>query len=280
MNEHLDNVFTQTPFDQAGSLSGRALADSQTAIETLILAEDLSVVFQPIVRLSTEEVFAYEALTRCSVKAYRDPTVLFECAVKSGCCGRLGRMVREVAVPLCSGVNVFLNLHPRELEDRWVLRPDDPLFAHDCTVFLEVTESVPLLHFELCSNVLRELRRRTDARLVIDDLGAGFSNLQLIAELAPDIVKVDRSLIQHIDKNPRRQVVVETIVHMCRRLHADVVAEGIETAAELEAVRACGVQFGQGYLFARPCYPLPLQNRLERPTRPAVSNSEAVTLRP
>lgn len=279
MIDHHDNVFTQTPFDYSGSIKGSALADSQSAIDALILAEDLSVVFQPIVRLSTEEVFAYEALTRCALKSYRDPTVLFECAVKSGCCGRLGRMVREVAVPLCAGVPVFLNLHPRELEERWVLRPDDPLFEHDRTVYLEVTESVPLLHFELCSNVLRELRRRTDARIVIDDLGAGFSNLNLIAELAPDVVKIDRSLIQHLDASTRRRVVVETIVHMCTQLGSEVVAEGIETEAELDAVRACGVQFGQGYLFARPSYPLPLHNRLERPSR-AMTKTEAITLRP
>jgi len=76
VNVHQENVFTQTPFGQGGSLSGRALADSQSAIEALILADDLSVVFQPIVRLSTDQVFAYEALTRCSLKAYRDAPML------------------------------------------------------------------------------------------------------------------------------------------------------------------------------------------------------------
>ena len=196
VNARDSNVFTHSPFDRAIRRKlGDPMNDSQVAIEALIVADDLSVVFQPIVRLATGEVFAYEALTRCAVRPYRDPTVLFERAADSGCCGRLGRMVREIAVPLCSGVPVFLNVHPRELEDRWIVRPDDPVFAHDRTVYIEVTESVPLMHFELCRSVLRELRQRTDARLVIDDLGAGFSNLKLITELEPDVVKLDRSLV-------------------------------------------------------------------------------------
>lgn len=268
MNAHDSNVFTHSPFDRAiKRRMGDPMNDSQVAIEALIVAEDLSVVFQPIIRLSTGEVFAYEALTRCAVRPYRNPTALFERAADSGCCGRLGRMVREIAVPLCSGVPVFLNVHPRELEDRWIVRPDDPVFAHDRTVYIEVTESVPLMHFDLCRSVLRELRQRTDARLVIDDLGAGFSNLKLITELEPDVVKLDRSLVMGLDKSGRRRVLVEMIVSLCSRLGSQVVAEGIETQEELEVVRKCGVQFGQGFLFAHPGFPLPLRSRLEHTRR-------------
>jgi len=277
VNARDSNVFTHSPFDRAIKRRlGDPMNDSQVAIEALIMPEDLSVVFQPIMRLATGEVFAYEALTRCAVRPYRNPTALFERAADSGCCGRLGRMVREIAVPLCSGVPVFLNVHPRELEDRWIVRPDDPVFAHDRTVYIEVTESVPLMHFELCRSVLRELRQRTDARLVIDDLGAGFSNLKLITELEPDVVKLDRSLVMALDKSGRRRVLVEMIVSLCSRLGAQVVAEGVETEEELEAVRKCGVQFVQGFLFARPGFPLPLRERLEstrRTTSPPAGRS-------
>jgi EAL domain-containing protein (putative c-di-GMP-specific phosphodiesterase class I) len=220
-------------------------------------------VFQPIVRLATGEVFAYEALTRCAVQAYRDPSVLFEKARQEGCCGRLGRTVREVAVPLCEGVPVFLNVHPRELEEKWLVRPDDPVFMHDAPVFIEITEAVPLTHFALCKSVLSEVRQRADARLVIDDLGAGFSNLRLIADLEPAVVKLDRSLIMDIHREPRKQMLVRGIVHMCVNMGAQVVAEGIELAEELEAIRDTGAHYGQGYHFARPGFPLPMAHKVE-----------------
>ena len=237
--------------------------DSRQALDELLEPKDLSVVFQPIVRLATNEVFAYEALTRCGLPAFRDPTRLFERARRSGCSGRLGRRVREIAVARCDGVPVFLNVHPRELEERWLIRPDDPIYAHNRTVFIEVTEAVPLARFELCRSVLREIRQRADARLVIDDLGAGFSNLKLIADLEPDVVKLDRGLVASVHLDYRRQLLIGSIVHMCAKLGAVVVAEGIEQEEELATVRDCGAQFGQGYYFARPDFPLPLRERLE-----------------
>lgn len=263
------NTFRANPFAHGSRAVGKeSLGDSQVALEAMILAEDLSVVFQPIVRIRDGAVFAYEALTRCRVPAFRDPMALFERAMHAGCCGRLGRMVREVAIPLCEGMPLFVNVHPRELEERWLVRPDDPLYAHDRTVYLEVTEAVPIAQFDLCRSVLREIRQRTDARLVIDDLGAGFSNLSLIADLAPDIVKLDRSLIASIHANERRRWLVGSVVEMCARLGAQVVAEGIETHAELEAVRECGVAYGQGFLFAPPAFPPPMWNTIAPPATP------------
>jgi EAL domain-containing protein (putative c-di-GMP-specific phosphodiesterase class I) len=249
-------------------LPGRsATSASKMGLERLIQAGDLSVVFQPIVRVETGEVFAYEALVRCAVAAYTNPMKLFEHAVRERCVGRLGKTIREVAVPLCAGVPVFFNLHPVELEDRWLVRPDDPIYTHDEPVFLEITEAVPLEHFDLCRSVLREIRQRADARLVVDDLGAGYSNLKYIADLEPAVVKLDRALIAAIDQQPRVQRLVHWLVRLCEDLGAEVVAEGIETQAELSCVRDQGVQFVQGYLLARPGFPLPLADRVVRDAR-------------
>jgi len=222
----------------------------------LVRAEDLSTVFQPIVSLDTGELFAYETLVRCGVPGF-EPTTLFERAEAEHSTGRLGRMIREIAVPLCGGTPIFFNLHPNELEDRWLVRPDDPIFAHDHDIYLEITESVPMSHFDLCMSVLREVCSRTGAHLVIDDLGAGYSNLKLIADLEPKVVKLDRALVQDLDRKPRQQKLVSFVVQLCNELGADVVAEGIETYDELCAVRDSGAQYGQGYLFARPSFPMP-----------------------
>ena len=219
---------------------------------------DLSAVFQPIVSLNSGQIFAYEALVRCGLPRFASPPALFERAGESrGATGRLGRMIREIAVPLCSGLPLFVNLHPNELEEGWLVRPDDPIFSHDHDLYLEITESAPLTHFDLCTSVLREVCSRASAYLVVDDLGAGYSNLKIIADLEPKVVKLDRQLVQDLGAKPRQQKLVSFTVNLCNQLGAAVVAEGIETYDELKAVVDCGAQYGQGYLLARPGYPIP-----------------------
>jgi EAL domain-containing protein (putative c-di-GMP-specific phosphodiesterase class I) len=166
-------------------------------------------------------------------------------------------MIREVAVPLSAGRQLFLNVHPHELSERWLVRPDDPVFAHDAEVFIEVTEEVPMRHFDLCLSVIRELRHRGGIHLVIDDLGAGYSNLKSIADLEPSVVKLDRQLVAGLDRNWRQQRLVSWVVRLCHDLGARVVGEGVETAGEYLALLDTGAQLGQGYLFARPGYPMP-----------------------
>jgi EAL domain-containing protein (putative c-di-GMP-specific phosphodiesterase class I) len=218
---------------------------------------DLSAVFQPIVDLVDGKVFAYEALVRCKLPQFASPLVLFRHAMASGATGRLGRMIREIAVPLCSGLPLFVNLHPSELEQGWLVRPDDPIFTHDHDIYLEITESVPITHFHLCVTMLREVCSRAAAHLVVDDLGAGYSNLKLIADLQPRVVKLDRNLIQDLEKKPPQRKLVEMVVRLCEELGAAVVAEGIETSDELSAAIDCGAHYGQGYLLARPAFPIP-----------------------
>lgn len=234
-----------------------AVRDSWLAMRALVTKEDLRVVFQPIVDLSTGEAFAYEALLRCRVPRYSSPPVLFERAAKLGCAGRLGRMVRELAMPLASKQPLFVNIHPQELNEGWLVRPDDPIYEHDAPVYLEITESVPLTHFDLVMSVLREVKTRGNVQLVVDDLGAGYSNLKSIADLEPHVVKLDRDLVAGVDKNPRQRQLVHGVISLCRDLDARVVIEGVETEDEFSALRDSGADFAQGFLFARPNYPLP-----------------------
>jgi EAL domain-containing protein (putative c-di-GMP-specific phosphodiesterase class I) len=222
-----------------------------------LTVSDIGVVFQPIVDMQTGTTFAHEALVRCKVPEFASPLVLFERAVEESSCGRLGRIIREVAFGTCGDVPLFVNLHPEELSSRWLVRPDDPLCMHSAPVFLEITESAAFTHFDLCRSVLKELCRRTGAILVIDDFGAGYSNLQRLLDLEPAIVKLDLMLIRDLDKYPRKRAVVRHVVNLCKELGARVVAEGIETLDELTCVRDLGVDYAQGYLLARPAMPPP-----------------------
>ncbi len=207
--------------------------------------------FQPIVELATGATFAFEALARSKAKEFPDPLKLFDAAVEQRNTGRLGRRVRDLATAACTEHALFLNVHPEELSDRWLVQPDDPIFSHGPGVYLEITESVPLSHHDVVRSVLSEVRSK-GVGIVVDDLGAGYSNLRYIADLAPDLVKIDRGLVERLERDRRRQLLLSAIVRLCNDLGSDVVAEGIETREELAAVRDTGVRFAQGYFIAKP----------------------------
>lgn len=217
---------------------------------------ELSVVYQPIVSLDSFEPFAYEALVRSNSPHWMGPPRLFEEAIESRCVGALGRAIRELATSHCTETPLFLNVHPNEFDESWLVQPDDPIFTHDQPIYLEVTESVPLTHFAYCHSVLREIRGK-GVSLAVDDLGAGYSNLKYIVDLKPEIVKLDRTLIADLADDRRAQVLVRHIVRLCHELGARVVAEGIEQETEMKVVVDCGAHYGQGYYFARPAYPAP-----------------------
>ena len=225
-------------------------------IKELIAEQGITVVFQPLVEVSTGDIFAYETLVRCSAEEFRAPPVLIQAAIDAGMIGVLGRLIRELAVEGCPDHTLFLNIDPNEFAEEYLVRPDDPSFSHEHGVYLEITESVPLSHYEQCHDVLKEIRQR-GLKLAVDDLGAGYSNLKYIADLSPEIVKLDRELIKGLVIGTRLFRLVEAIVNMCIAMGAKVVAEGVETLEEYNAVSAAGAHYVQGYFFARPASPPP-----------------------
>jgi EAL domain-containing protein (putative c-di-GMP-specific phosphodiesterase class I) len=225
-----------------------------------LTAADLFVVYQPIVDLATGRTFAQEALVRCRHADYPTPPVLFEHAAREGACGRLGRLIRDIAFDTPEDTTLFVNVHPDELTSRWLVQPDDPVGFQRRPVHLEITETTAVTHHELCMSVLKELCRRTGALLVVDDFGAGYSNLERVVALEPAIVKLDLVLTRNIHKNKTKQVIVRHMVNLCTELGARVVAEGVEELDELSCVRDCGAHYAQGYLLARPAVPAPAVN--------------------
>jgi EAL domain-containing protein (putative c-di-GMP-specific phosphodiesterase class I) len=228
----------------------------RSPIEEAVAQSLMTVHFQPIVDLHDGSILAYEALLRSKTPNFNSPVTMFEAAVKVDCVGALGRLARKIAVETCEEWPLFINIHPQEFDEKWLVQPNDPIFCHGRTVHLEITESVPLSHFEFCNSVLKEIRGK-GINLAIDDLGAGFSNLKYISDLSPEIVKIDRELVKGLGPKSRGIELVRHIVAMCQAMGAKVVAEGIETKDELTAVQSVGVHFGQGYLLARPAFPPP-----------------------
>ena len=222
-----------------------------------LLVDDIDMVFQPIVDAATGQLFAHEALVRCRLPQYASPQLLFLAAEKEGACGYLGRIIRQRTFERCENQTLFVNVHPDELSQRWLVRPDDPMYFHDREIYLEITESAAFTHYDLCMSVLKDVCARSRVHLVVDDYGAGHSNLARILDLNPEIVKLDGALIRGIDKDRRRQIMVRHMVALCIDLGARVVAECVETIDELKAVRDQGVHFAQGFVLARPAFPPP-----------------------
>lgn len=232
-------------------------ANNATEFERLSADNAFRIVYQPVVNIQTGEIFSFEALLRSNIPQFTSPPQMINAALNAGRLGEFGRRLRERTIADApDGVALFVNIHPAELGEGWLVRPDDPIFSCEEDIYLEITESVPLTHFDLCHSILREVRTR-DIRLAVDDLGAGYSNLKYIDDLAPEIVKLDRNLIMDVDKSRRQQTLVAAIVRLCHDLGAKVVAEGVETLAEFESVRDAGADLVQGYLVAYPSFPAP-----------------------
>ncbi|HET7902672.1 MAG TPA: EAL domain-containing protein [Candidatus Nanopelagicales bacterium] len=115
----------------------------------------------------------------------------------------------------------------------------------------ELTEHVPVEDYEVLHLALQDLRGR-GARIAVDDAGAGFASLRHIVNLGPDIIKVDIGIVRGIDVDPSRSAVAEMIARFAERVGVDVIAEGVETPAERDALLGLGLRLGQGYLFGRP----------------------------
>ncbi len=231
-------------------------AEKIKAVHEVVDEGLFGVVYQPIVEIATRKIFGYEALARTISTEFESPEDLYRAAVQAGRVGELGRVHRALAVSQCPGWPLFINVFPNEFDSGWLVRPDDPIFSHRRPIYLEITESVPLSYFDQCHSVLAEVRKK-GVSLVIDDFGAGYSNLKYIVDLEPDVVKLDRKLVAGVEAGSRQLRLLQSIVRLCKEMDAKVVAEGVETVAELAAVQLAGIDYCQGYLLARPGYPAP-----------------------
>jgi EAL domain-containing protein (putative c-di-GMP-specific phosphodiesterase class I) len=224
------------------------------ALEETLRDRRFGMVFQPIVDLARQKIFAYEALVRPHL--YASPPALIADSAKQGRLGQLGRTLREASIAGCPDFPLFLNIQPDELLEHYLVQPDDPIFSHGEQIYLELTEVVPLQRLQLVAQMLGEIQAR-GVHVVVDDLGSGYSNLRYLADLQPKVVKLDRELVTGLQPGTRRFTLVRGLVSLCTDLGAQVVAECIETKEELSAAMEAGCHLGQGYVLARPANPPP-----------------------
>jgi EAL domain-containing protein (putative c-di-GMP-specific phosphodiesterase class I)/CheY-like chemotaxis protein len=225
--------------------------------------DQLFMVFHPVVVWPGREVFGYEALMRTKEKALGNPQLLLDAAQKLGRLNDLGRTVRTrcaiAAKESPDGVPLLVNLHPLDLADPEMYSSSSPLAQVASRIVLEITERAQL---ETVPDVEKRIAslRAMGFRVAIDDIGAGYSGLNSFALLRPDFVKIDMALVRGIDADPVKRRLTTLLVQLCADLSIGVIAEGVETKAERDALSEIGCDLLQGYLFAKPSTPFPTPN--------------------
>jgi len=229
---------------------------------------EFSLAYQPIVDLRSGSAVGVEALLRWTHPRLGPigPAGFVPLAEESGLIVPLGRWVlheaarraREWQLALDRPVRVSVNLSARQIADPHLV--DDvadtlaSLGLPPASLLLEITEGALLDDLEAAVSTLAALRA-LGVRLAIDDFGTGYSSLNYLRTLPVDVIKIDRSFVIELGRSDDQRALLRSIVSLARTLRLDAIAEGIETAGQVDELRALGVRQGQGFYFARPLPP-------------------------
>ena len=232
----------------------RSLSAKRTRILERTDGTGFDLALQPICDLGTGATVGFESLSRFASDPYRPPNVWFDEAAEVGLGAELEvaaiRKALAYAEQLPDTVYVSINASPETvLSDTFA-----EVFATagaPSRLMLEITEHARVAAYEELHAALAPLRGR-GVQLAVDDAGAGYASLSHILQLRPDAIKLDQSLVENVDHDPARHALASGMAMFARELGILVVAEGIETEAERDALRGIGIEKGQGYFLDRP----------------------------
>lgn len=227
----------------------------------ILNTEDISVLTQPIMSLQTGELLGWEVLTRGPENSpFHYPDNLFEFAYQAGLlvpmeCLVFKKAFREISERKIKE-KVFINITAVTLAQPFLLTQLlEWLGRYGNTspeqIVLEITERHSISDFAHMAQVMKSFRKH-GFRFAIDDAGAGYASLQTISELAPDIIKIDKSVIQDIDRLYVKQSLLKALLYFAENIQCQVIAEGVEREEEADLLCRNQVHMGQGYYFSRP----------------------------
>jgi EAL domain-containing protein (putative c-di-GMP-specific phosphodiesterase class I) len=218
---------------------------------------EFTMAFQPFVTAGTGAIFGYEALVR-GPAGESAPSILAKVneanryRFDQACRVRAIHLASELGLQGVLSINFLPNaIYRPETCIRATLEAAEELgFAKDRLMF-EVTEGERITDHGHLRRIFAEYKKQ-GFRTAIDDFGAGYAGLNLLAEFQPDVIKLDMELTRNVDHHPVRQAIVAGVMATCRALSVEVIAEGVETKEELAFLRGQGIRLFQGFLFARP----------------------------
>ncbi len=235
----------------AAEQARRSAADLILAV---IARDAVRVVFQSVWDIPTQSVHGFECLSRFDAEPRRPPDQWFEAAAGAGVGLDLELHTIDKALRALKDFPVGMTLNINSSPDLILSGRLQQLLAqgHDLSrLILEVTEHAAIPDYKAMSDALAPLRAQ-GVRLAVDDAGAGYSSMRHILNLCPDVIKLDMSLTRDIDTDPKRRALAKGLTSFAHEIGAKVVAEGVETAAELQTLAHLGVDSAQGYYLAKP----------------------------
>ena len=264
-------------------------------LQDILNQRDLSALFQPVMDISSGTFLGYEGLIRGPAdNPLHSPINLFSAARQQGLSLEVEMLCRQIVLESFAAQNlpgkIFLNVSPDALthpsfKNGQTLACLEKLDIDPKRVIIEITENQPSYDFDGMRNALLHYRS-LGFQIAIDDLGEGFSSLRLWSELRPEFVKIDMHFVQGVNTDQLKQQFLKSIQSIALSSGTQVIAEGIETAAEFKYIRDIGIACGQGYFIARPA-PIPPLNppaevgcliETHHPAKQPYSNARSVTV--
>ena len=233
----------------------------EKCFEDILKKGDIRTFFQPIVSFENADILGYEALSRGPVGSPPEfPDILFGTARSLGRTWDLESLCRTKALTCAKGIfpeyMLFLNVDPNVIYDEKFIRGFTKKYLNKYNIdpeniIFEITEKSSVNDFKTFKNVIDNYKEQ-GYKIAIDDVGAGYSGLSLLAEIRPQYLKIDMSLIRDVDKDGLKQALLKTLYDFCLVTNIKMIAEGIETVNELNTLIDIGVHYGQGYFIQRP----------------------------
>ena len=261
----------QRPETQIRLLVERALAASRfelersrrervSSLQRILMQESIVSVYEPIVTLPARVPIGYEALARGPIgTGLETPMALFAAAEQGDLTFELDVLCRRRALRGARGIDpsskLFLNILPSSIHDpdfteMRIHRALEELGIGPANLVLEISEREAIANFQIFREAVDHISR-LGVGIALDDTGTGYSSLEAVLELGPDFLKVDMSLIRGLEGDPQRQELLGSLQALATNMNARLIAEGVETEAELETLIRLGVELAQGFLFGR-----------------------------
>lgn len=230
-------------------------------MEQILETGTIAVLAQPIMNLTSGDVYGWEILTRGPEHSVLHlPDELFRFASQARMLTKLEFLVvkraleeiasRRIREPVFLNVTAVTLSHPLFLQHvLQCLEKHPPLSARQ--IYFEITERHEVTDFRAMVDILQTYRRH-GFRFAVDDAGSGYSSIQLIGELVPELIKIDRSVIQQVDRVAIKESLLKAFVAAAREIQCELVAEGVEREEEMDVLFRLDVKMGQGFYFAKP----------------------------
>jgi len=215
----------------------------------------IHVVFQPVVSMKEKTLLGYEALMRCDEALFANYATLLHAADRIGWRTALERTIYQriaaASTELPDGAVLFVNVHPHDAQEGLLVGAESPLEPIARNVVLEVSEHATVEQLDAMAGQIDRLRG-AGFRIAVDDVGTGPAGLLAFARMTPDFVKLDRTLMMGCDQDAARLRMVRGMFALTREIGVPMIAEGVETTGERDALLAMGADLAQGNLFGRP----------------------------